>query len=84
VVGQRERKLIEAWTNRAKPLSGIYFRSVAYNYMKPEEVLGGMGAAAHGGRFASPGTPAVYLSESDAVARERSRAGRNGWVAMPS
>jgi len=36
--------------------------------MKPETVLDGAGAAAHGGRFASPGTAAVYLSESDEVA----------------
>jgi RES domain-containing protein len=67
-LSQRERGLIESWTDRAKPLSGVYFRSVAYTFMNPETVLDGAGAAAHGGRFASPGTLAVYLSESDAVA----------------
>jgi RES domain-containing protein len=55
-LSRRERELIAAWTDKAQPLSGA------------ETVLEGAGAAAHGGRFASPGTPAVYLSESDAVA----------------
>jgi RES domain-containing protein len=67
-LSRRERELIAAWTDKAQPLSGVYFRSVSYTFMKPETVLEGAGAAAHGGRFASPGTPAVYLSESDAVA----------------
>ena len=67
-LSRRERQLIAAWTDKAQPLSGVYFRSVSYTFMKPETVLEGAGAAAHGGRFASPGAPAVYLSESDAVA----------------
>ena len=67
-LSRREGELIAAWTDKAQPLSGVYFRSVSYTFMKPETVLEGAGAAAHGGRFASPGTPAVYLSESDAVA----------------
>jgi hypothetical protein len=67
-LSQRERDLITAWTDKAQPLSGVYFRSVSYSFMKPETVLDGAGAAAYGGRFASPGTVAVYLSESDAVA----------------
>ena len=67
-LSRRARALIAAWTDKAQPLSGVYFRSVSYTFMKPETVLEGAGAAAHGGCFASPGTPAVYLSESDAVA----------------
>jgi len=67
-LSRRERDLIAAWTDKAQPHSGVYFRSVSYTFMKPETVLDGAGAAAHGGRFASPGTAAVYLSESDAVA----------------
>jgi RES domain-containing protein len=67
-LSQRERDLITAWTDKAQLLSGIHFRSVSYSFMKPETVLDGTGAAAHGGRFASSGTAAVYLSESDAVA----------------
>jgi RES domain-containing protein len=61
---------IEAWTATAKPLSGIYYRSVEYRYMDPKEVLSGTGAAAYGGRFASVGTRAVYLAESDKAATE--------------
>ncbi len=67
-LSQRERDLIVAWTYKAQPLSGVYFRSVSYTFMKPETVLEGVGTKVNGGRFASPGTPAVYLSESDAVA----------------
>jgi RES domain-containing protein len=63
-----ELGLIAAWTDKAKPQRGVYFRSVSYTFMRPETVLDGAGTAAHGGRFASPGTAAVYLSESDAVA----------------
>jgi len=61
---------IEAWTATAKPLSGIYYRSVEYRYMDPKEVLSGTGAAAYGGRFASVGTRAVYLAESDKATTE--------------
>jgi RES domain-containing protein len=67
-LSQSELDLIAAWADRAEPLSGVYFRSVSYSFMKPETVLDGAGAAAYGGRFASRGTAAVYLSESDAVA----------------
>jgi RES domain-containing protein len=67
-LSRRELDLIAAWTDQVQPQSGVYFRSVSYTFMKPETVLDGVGAAAHGGRFASPGTAAVYLSESDAVA----------------
>jgi RES domain-containing protein len=52
--------------------------------MKPETVLDGTGAAAHGGRFASPGTAAVYLSESDAVATNEVTGRKSGWAAPPS
>lgn len=65
---QSELDLVAAWADKAQPLSGVYFRSVSYSFMKPETVLDGAGAAAYGGRFASRGTAAVYLSESDAVA----------------
>lgn len=63
-----ELDVIAAWTDKVQPHRGIYFRSVSYTFMKPETVLDGGGTAVHGGRFASPGTAAVYLSESDAVA----------------
>jgi RES domain-containing protein len=83
-LSRRERELIAAWTDKAQPLSGVYFRSVSYTFMKPETVLEGAGAATHGGRFASPGTAAVYLSESDAVATNEvtSRKKRLGGAAL--
>ncbi len=65
-----ELEAIEAWTATAKPLSGIYYRSVEYRYMDPKEVLSGRGAALYGGRFASVGTPAVFLAESDNAASD--------------
>jgi RES domain-containing protein len=67
-LSRSERDLIAAWADNAKPDTGVYFRSVSYTFMNPETVLDGAGTVAHGGRFASPGTAAVYLSESDAVA----------------
>ena len=65
-----ELDAIEAWTATAKPLSAVYYRSVEYRYMDPKEVLSGRGAALYGGRFASVGTPAVFLAESDSAASE--------------
>lgn len=65
-----ELDAIEAWTATAKPLSGVYYRSVEYRYMDPKEVLSGRGAALYGGRFASVGTPAVFLAGSDSAASE--------------
>ena len=65
-----ELDAIEAWTATAKPLSAIYYRSVEYRFMDPKEVLSGRGAALYGGRFASVGTPAVFLAESDSAASE--------------
>ena len=59
---------IAAWAATAKPLKGIYYRSVEYRYMDPQEVLSGRGAALYGGRFASVGTRSVFLAESDSAA----------------
>ena len=65
-----ELDAIEAWTATAKTLRGIYYRSVEYRYMDPKEVLNGRGAEAYGGRFASVGTRAVFLAESDSAASD--------------
>jgi RES domain-containing protein len=56
---------ITAWAATAKPLKGIYYPSVEYRFMDPKEVLSGRGAALYGGRFASVGTRAVFLADSD-------------------
>ena len=65
-----ELDAIDAWIATAKPLSGIYYRSVEYRYMDPKEVLSGRGAALYGGRFAAVGTRALFLAESDSAASE--------------
>jgi RES domain-containing protein len=41
---------------------------VEYRFTDPNEVLSGVGTELYGGRFASVGTRAVYLSETDATA----------------
>ena len=41
---RNELDAIEAWAAAAKPLSGIYYRSVEYRFMDPKEVLNGRGA----------------------------------------
>jgi RES domain-containing protein len=63
-----ELERVAAWTKTAGPFDHIYFRSVSYSFMDPETALNGAGTKAYGGRFASRGTTAVYLSQSDAVA----------------
>ncbi len=65
IFNSEELDAIAAWIATAKPLEGIYYRSVEYRYMDPNEVLSGRGAALYGGRFASVGTRAVFLAESD-------------------
>lgn len=59
---------LERWIETARPLQRIYYRSVEYRFMNPDEVLNGRGAELYGGRFAEVGTRAVYLAESDAAA----------------
>jgi RES domain len=63
-----ELNRVAAWTDKAQPFCDVYFRSVSYTFMDPETALNGRGTAVYGGRFASKGTAAVYLAESDAVA----------------
>lgn len=63
-----ELATIDGWVARAKSLKGVWFRSVPARWMDPAEVLNGEGAALYGGRFAPPGTRAVFLSASDQLA----------------
>jgi RES domain-containing protein len=64
----RQQAAIRKWASRAPPLKGLYFRSVEYRYMDPNDVLSGAGTEAYGGRFAPVGTRAVYLSATDSGA----------------
>ena len=59
---------VAVWADKTQQFSDVYFRSVSYTFMDPETALKGAGTAVYGGRFASKGTAAVYLAESDAVA----------------
>ena len=82
-----ELDTIAAWAATAKPLKGIYYRSVEYRYMDPKEVLSGKGAALYGGRFASVGTRAVFLAESDGgasgeVLARKQRLGGNAQITL--
>ena len=82
-----ELEWIAGWTKTAKALTGIYYRSVEYRYMDPKEVLSGRGAAHYGGRFASVGTRAVYLAESDGgasgeVLARKHRLGGNAQITL--
>jgi RES domain-containing protein len=83
---RHELDAIAAWVQKAQPRSGIFYRSVSYQYMDPEAVLDGKGAMLYGGRFASVGTPAVYLAQSDAVASQEvtARKARLGGAAQIS
>ena len=56
---------IATWATSAVPLAGLYFRSVEYRHMDPKDVVSGAGTQTYGGRFASVGTKAVYLSVTD-------------------
>ena len=87
IFNRDELESIAAWTKTAKPLTGIYYRSVEYRYMDPKEVLSGRGAAQYGGRFASVGTRAVYLAESDGgasgeVLSRKQRLGGNAQITL--
>jgi RES domain-containing protein len=59
---------LNAWVQTARPFNEVYFRSVSFQYCLPKQVVDGKGTERTGNRFASKGTLAVYLSESEAVA----------------
>lgn len=63
-----ELAAIEGWTKRARPLAGVFYRSVEYRFMDPANVLTGKGTELYGGRFAAVGMRAVYLADSDETA----------------
>ena len=55
----------------AAPLEGDFFRSVAFQYFHPDDVISGEGTRLNGGRFAPVGVKAVYASfEEETAMRE--------------
>ena len=43
-----ELAAIEGWTKRARPLAGVFYRSVEYRFMDPADVLSGKGTELYG------------------------------------
>lgn len=82
----KQRAAIQRWVGHAVPLKGMYFRSVEYRYMDPNDVLSGSGTKKYGGRFAAVGTRAVYLSATDSGASKEvtARKARLGGAAQIS
>jgi RES domain-containing protein len=70
-IGQAARAQLEELISNAAPLEGNFFRSVAFQYFHPDDVISGERPRAYGGRFVLIGVPAVYASvEEDTAFRE--------------
>jgi RES domain-containing protein len=52
----------------ATPLQGDFFRSVAFRYFHPDDVINGEGTQLNGGRFVPVGVRAVYASVEEETA----------------
>ena len=53
----------------ATSLRGDFFRSVAFRYFHPDDVISGEGTRLHGGRFVPVGVRAVYASLDEETAQ---------------
>jgi RES domain-containing protein len=74
-IGRAARKQLAELIKRATSLQGDFFRSVAFRYFHPDDVISGEGPRLHGGRFVPVGVRAVYasLEEETALREVRSR-----------
>lgn len=70
----KQRAAIESWIGTADSIEDTFFRSVERRYMDPDDVLSGEGTVASGGRFATVGVRAVYLSTTDTGASKETTA----------
>jgi RES domain-containing protein len=52
----------------AAPLNGTFFRSVAFRYFHPDDLISGEGTRQYGGRFVPVGVRAVYASAEEETA----------------
>jgi RES domain-containing protein len=52
----------------AAPLDGTFFRSVAFRYFHPDDLISGEGTWQYGGRFVPVGVRAVYASAEEETA----------------
>jgi RES domain-containing protein len=71
IIGHAARAQLDELISNAAPLEGHFFRSVAFQYFHPDDVISGEGPRVYGGRFVPIGVPAVYASlEEDTALRE--------------
>ena len=70
-VGRAARKQLDELIAGATSLQGDFFRSVAFRYFHPDDVISGEGTRLNGGRFVPVGARAVYASlEEETALRE--------------
>jgi hypothetical protein len=70
-LGRAARKQLGVLIAGATSLKGDFFRSVAFRYFHPDDVISGDGTRLHGGRFVPVGVRAVYASlEEETAQRE--------------
>ena len=74
-LGRAARKQLAEVIAGATSLQGDFFRSVAFRYFHPDDVISGEGTRLHGGRFVPIGVRAVYasLEEETALREETTR-----------
>jgi RES domain-containing protein len=70
----KQRQLLDDLAKSASPLVGMFFRSVEFRWMHPDDVMSGAGAAKLGGRFVAVGMNAVYASDSEETLLQEIRA----------
>jgi len=82
-LGRAARKQLDELIAGAVPLMGDFFRSVAFHYFHPDDVISGEGTRLNGGRFVPVGVKAVYASLDEQTAlrevttRKSALGGRN-------
>jgi RES domain-containing protein len=70
-LGRVARRQLAELIARATSLNGDFFRSVAFRYFHPDDVISGEGTRLNGGRFVPVGVKAVYASlEEETATRE--------------
>jgi hypothetical protein len=67
-IGRQARDQLAELIAGATPLRGDFFRSVAFKYFHPDDVVSGEGTRLNGGRFVPVGVRAVYASADEETA----------------
>jgi RES domain-containing protein len=76
-IGRHVRDQLAELIAVAAPLRGDFFRSVAFRYFHPDDVVNGEGTRLHGGRFVPIGVKAVYASADEETAMREVTARKN-------